>query len=270
MVAGVIKALGRIKEPTFAYIHFYPPHEPYAPTSEFIKAFNDGLQQPSKPLHPLAYKKSSAPNLANQRQTYDQYLASWDDAVQELFSFLKNSGLRESSYIFVTSDHGEMFERGELGHFTPLIFDPLIHIPLVVSQPGQKGRQDIRTLTSNVDLLPTLAHLANLPAPSWAEGEILPGLGGVENPDRSIFTIDAKENSSFSPLTRFSIALTKNGFRLTHYKYPNQYEGFELYNRVDDPQELRNLYSANPSELRLLQDELMQKIADVNRPYENK
>ena len=85
-----------------------------------------------------------------------------------------------------------MFERGELGHFTPLIFDPLIHIPLVVSQPGQKGRQDIRTLTSNVDLLPTLAHLANLPAPSWAEGEILPGLGGVENPDRSIFTIDAK------------------------------------------------------------------------------
>ncbi len=266
VVNGVVNALGDIKDPTFAYIHFYPPHEPYAPTAEFIKAFDDGWRPAAKPIHPLAYKAADFAKLGDRRKLYDQYLASWDAAVGRLFDYFEESGLRDRSYIFITADHGEMFERGEIGHFTPLIYDPVMHIPLIVSTPQQRGRQDVYTLTSNVDILPTVSRLANLPLPAWAEGEILPGLGGSENADRGVFVVDAKENSSFAPLTEFSVSLTKNGYRLTYYKY-TRYSGFELYNLLEDPEELRNLYSAQPSEASALYNELMQKLADVNRPY---
>ena len=205
--------------------------------------------------------------LAKRRRLYDQYLASWDQAAGKLFDFLKTSGLRDNSYIFITADHGEIFERGELGHFTPLIYDPLIHIPLLVSQPGQKARQDVFASTSNVDILPTIARLANIAPPGWVEGNLLPRLGGAENPDRSVFVIDAKEDSSFGPLTRFTASISRDGFRLVDYQY-REYTGFELYNLVEDPEELKNLYGANPAILRSLKDELLQKLADVNRPYQ--
>ncbi|MCL4530040.1 MAG: sulfatase-like hydrolase/transferase [Chloroflexi bacterium] len=269
VVEGVIQALSEIKEPTFAYLHFLPPHEPYDPTAEFIKAFDDNLHLVDKPVHPLAYKSVDWSGLQRRRRLYDQYLASWDQAVHKLFDFLQTSGLRDNSYIFVTADHGELFERGETGHFTPLIYDPLVHIPLIVSKPGQTGRRDISTPTSNVDILPTVARLTNITPPDWVEGALLPGLGGIEDTNRSIFVMDAKEDSSYGPLTKFSASISRNGYRLTHYHY-STYEGFELYNLVDDPEELENLYDASPSIAHSLQDELAQKIADVNRPYEKK
>ncbi len=79
-----------------------------------------------------------------------------------------------------SSDHGEMFERGTHGHSTPLLYEPVIRVPLLISSPGQLERKDIHTLTSNVDILPTLAHISGLPVPDWAEGEVLPGLGGED------------------------------------------------------------------------------------------
>ena len=92
-------------------------------------------------------------------------IASWDHEAQRLFQFLKESGLTENSYIIVTADHGELFERGELGHWTKMIYDPIIHVPLIVRSPGQEFRQDVHTITSSVDLLPTVAHLTGNPIP---------------------------------------------------------------------------------------------------------
>jgi arylsulfatase A-like enzyme len=184
-----------------------------------------------------------------------------------LFDFLGSSGLTRNSYIFVTSDHGETFERGDIGHFTRLIFDPLIHVPLFVSMPGQTGRQDIYSRTSNVDLLPTLAHLTGNPVPNWAEGTILPGLGGVGEQNRSIFVLDAKQNSSFEPLTQYSASLTKGDYRLTYYVYPPKIQRFELYNLAEDPEELSNLFSKAGSVAKPMQDELLNTLLEADRLY---
>jgi arylsulfatase A-like enzyme len=139
---------------------------------------------------------------------------------------------------------------------------------LIISTPGSSssGRRDIYTQTSGVDLLPTLAHLTGNPVPDWAEGKILPGLGGEENPDRGVYTVDAKRNTSFAPLTRMSIALTRNDHRLVYYRYP-ELEQFEFYDLANDPEELQNLYSAQPALALQMKSELLEKLAEVNRPY---
>ena len=67
-----------------------------------------------------------------------------------------------------------MFERGILGHMTPSMHQPVIHTPLVIFPPKQTTRLDIYQPTSAVDLLPTLARIAALDIPTWAEGQILP------------------------------------------------------------------------------------------------
>jgi hypothetical protein len=81
--------------------------------------------------------------------------------------------------------------------------------------------------------------------------------------------MDAKTNSSFGPLRTFSISITRDHHRLVHYSYPrDQYEKYEFYSLVDDPHEMSDLYPANPSLARQMKDELLQKVYEVNRPFD--
>ena len=268
LVDGAIQILGNLPEPSFTYLHFYPPHGLYHPTEQFANAFDDGWSPVGKPHHPIAYEKQHPKFLSDARRLYDQYMASWDAEVGRLFDFLGSSGLLERSYVVLTSDHGEMFERGDVGHWTRLMYDPIMHIPLMISAPGQKGRRDVSSPTSSIDVLPTLAQLTGNPIPSWAEGQLLPGFGGNEDPGRSLFTVDAKNNPSWAPLTRTTLSLTKNRQRLTYYLYPDEWEGYEFYDLEDDPEEMKNLYGSSPAAALQMKDELMQRLSEANAPYQ--
>lgn len=268
IIDGAVGLLRNIQQPTFAYLHFYPPHEPYRPTTEFFQRFTDGWTKPDKPVHALSEEKYRAAELAAERQLYDEFLASWDQETIRLYQFLQDSGLMDNSYIFITADHGEMFERGELGHWTKTIYDPVIHVPLMVLQPGQTVRKDVYTMTSSVDLLPTMAHLTGNPIPAWSEGMLLPELGGIPDEKRSHFSMDAKYASSFAPLLNYSLSLTREGHRLTYYCYPkDDYQVFEFYDLNADPEEMKNLYLMRPSLADEMKDELLQKVDEVNKPF---
>lgn len=268
IVDGAIDTLRNIQAPTFVYLHFYPPHDPYQPTQKFKNSFM-GLnvwEPEEKPFNPRSTYKMAYQDLLVHRHHYDDYLASWDDEIARLFAFMSEAGLYEDSYIIVTSDHGEMFERGELGHKTELLYEPLIHIPLIISRPGQVEREDVYTCTSSVDIVPTLAQLAGLPSPDWGEGKPLPRLGGVDGEQRSLYTIDAANNSSFAPLTRASVCLTKWPYRLTYYNYPD-FQQFEFYNLDVDPEELNNLFPSQPVDAMQMQDEMLQRMAEADQPF---
>ncbi|MBN1449439.1 MAG: sulfatase-like hydrolase/transferase [Anaerolineales bacterium] len=271
VVNSAISILQEIQSPTVTYLHLYPPHAPYRPTKKFKNIFRsiNAWEPVEKPLHPRSIYKYGYYDLLGYRYSYDEFLASWDYEVARLFTFIRESGLHEDSYVIITSDHGEMFERGEAGHMTPLLYEPLIHIPLLVSCPGQSEREDVFAYTSSVDIVPTISYLTGLPIPDWAEGEPLPRLGGVEEDQRSIFTIDAANNSSFRQLTRASISLTKAPYRLTYYIYPD-YQQFELYDLEADPEELNDLYPLNPAGALQMKNEMMQRMAEADRPFEGK
>ena len=264
VVARTVDTLTDLDTPFLGYMHFFPPHEPYRPKTKFYGTFRDSWQPLDKGIHPFAVEKDDYDSTSRNRRLYDEFLASWDFELGHLFEFLDESGLRENSYIIITSDHGEMFERGEQGHWTPLIYDPLIRVPLMISRPGQQSREDVYTNTSSVDILPTLAHLTGLPFPAWSEGQMLPGLGGTEDVSRSVFAMDAKENAVFAKLTKLTVSMTKDRYRMTYYQYP-EYQNFEFYDLDRDPEEMKDLYPSRPAEALLMQEEILDKLSDVNR-----
>ncbi|MBF4102630.1 sulfatase-like hydrolase/transferase [Gallibacterium anatis] len=63
------------------------------------------------------------------------YITLIDDAIGELFKFLKEKGLYEESFIVITADHGDamghhrMIEKGEF------MFDSTYNIPLIIKDP---------------------------------------------------------------------------------------------------------------------------------------
>jgi arylsulfatase A-like enzyme len=261
---GVMGLLDGLPQPGFTYLHFMPPHAPYTPSRQYLGLFADGWTPPAKKKHRLA-PGVQEDRLNTLRLAYDQFVANLDAEFGRMLDHLESRGALENSYIIFTSDHGEMFERGATGHSTPLIFEPGIRIPLVIHAPGQQSRRDVRQLTSNVDLLPTLAALAGQPIPGWCQGFSLPGLGGGEDPQRSLFVVEAKANPAFGPLRKATLGLMRGPYKLVHYLgykyYSNNYEFYDLEN---DPQELHDLYPDHPVS-KDMQLELDAKLAEVNR-----
>ncbi len=256
--------LGRLPEPFLGYFHFSPPHDPYNPRREFVGMFDGDREPPTKPPHFFS-KGITSQELVEFRRQYDEYVAYADAEFGRLYRHLESSGILDDTCLIVTSDHGEMFERGIVGHATPTLFEPVIHIPLLVSKPGQRERRDIYTATSAVDLLPTLTDLAGQPAPPWCEGRVLPTSAEVTEADgRTIFVVEAKQNLKMGPLTKATVALLKDGFKLIHYRgyegYEDEYELFDLNN---DPEELENLYRSQKAVAEDLRVELLSALQRV-------
>ena len=236
------KVLSDTESPFFAYIHLFPPHDPYRPRAEFVDLFkNDQAEFLEKPHHAFTENESTH-KLLYLRQRYDEYIANVDNELGRLYRRLEEAGVLETSYLIVTSDHGELFERGIHGHLTPALFEGLLHVPLLIHAPGQTQRKDVYSVTSTVDLMPTLLHLAGKPKPESIDGKILPPFAGTWSDDRPVFTVEAKQNSRFLPVTKASISNIRWPYKLINYRgYPDMKERDELYDLSKDPDEMENL-----------------------------
>lgn len=263
---GLITLLGELRQPTFTYLHLLPPHAPYMPTSQFLGKFADGWSPAAQKRHRLGARIPQE-RVDSQRQVYDEFIANIDADFGRLLDSMEQSGLLENSYVILTSDHGEMFEKGVIGHSTALVSEPVIRIPLIISQPGQRQRKDVHALTSNIDLLPSLLTIAGLPIPDWCEGFALPEMGGSTQDDRSIFVVEAKKNNAYEPLTKATTAMIRGAYKLIHYQgYQHYNDNYEFYDLDRDPLELDNLYPDHPA-AKIMQDELDQKQAEADHPY---
>ena len=188
-------------------------------------------------------------------------------------SALERADVLANSYVIVTSDHGEIFERGELGHASALMYAPLTHIPLLISAPGQRTRADVHTVTSNIDLLPTVLEMAGREVPPWVEGKALPGFGGAEDVarTRSVFPMMGKDNAAFLPLTHATFTLIRGSHELLFYRgYPGHDDSYELYHLDEDPHELQNLFTEDITTASHMKDELLTAIDAANRNFQMK
>lgn len=272
--AGVLRELRDLKameKPYFSYFHFFSPHFPYKPGRRYWKLFEgDGFQPVSKPVHPLGFGLPDD-ELLSKRTVYDQQIAHVDAEFGHLIDILDEEGILENSYLVVTSDHGEIFERGFYGHGEVFMYEPAIKIPLLISTPGQNTPQNAYVPTCNIDLLPTLLSVAGKDIPAVLDGQVLPGFRGDENSERAIFSMYAAENSVFMPLKKAAISMRKGPYKLiAYFGYPGYDDVYEFYNLEDDPEELYDLSQKEPESFSKLKQELLDALTEANRPYENK
>src|SRR5262249_480075 len=106
---------------------------------------------------------------------YDGQVAAMDDALGELIAELKARGRYERSLIIVTADHGELLgEHGSVGHMGRMLYEPLLHIPLVVKYPGaDHPRGRVEDPVQTVDVAPTALHEAGAAVPPGWQGQDL-------------------------------------------------------------------------------------------------
>jgi arylsulfatase A-like enzyme len=176
------RALGRLREPFFLYLHYLDPHAPYRPPAWFAESFA-ASGAPVKPwaargepetiyraLYPAsgppardAFGAAEARHLADR---YDDEVRFFDRQVGELLDELGRDGMLDRTILVLVADHGEeLFEHGEWGHCRSLATEAVLRTPLLIAlPPGMAEHTTGRraALASNLDVVPTLLDLLGL------------------------------------------------------------------------------------------------------------
>ncbi|NWG08304.1 MAG: sulfatase-like hydrolase/transferase [Chloroflexi bacterium] len=273
----MLSQIETIRNPFLGYFHYLPPHRPYNTRHEFVDAFKgDGIRHYIEKPRRLPFgggidKPQDFEYQAKERRDYDEFILYADSEFGRLYDTLEKNGALENTWFVFTSDHGELFERGIFGHRTPVLYQPVIQIPLVIVEPGQRERRDVYTPTSAVDVLPTLLKVTGQEIPAWVEGEVLPPFSGTTpSPDRSIYAVEATKSDKTGPLNPATVMLVKGRYKLTAYLGYKQLGAdavFELYDLENDPEELTDIYDSASKVAQELRDELLAKVKEVDRPY---
>jgi arylsulfatase A-like enzyme len=266
----VMKMALELQQPYLAYIHLLPPHEPYLPRMDFVGRFMDDWKPQRKPK--AHFSQGYLQQYLNQyRRSYDEYIANLDSEFGRLFDFLEQNGVLENTYLILTSDHGEMFERGIQGHSTEALYEPVVQIPLMIVRPGQTQREDIYVNTSSMDILPTLVQLAGMTIPDWVEGQILPPFADTNRDNqRPIFFLEAKSNPKLAPLEKASFGIIRGDYKLMHYRgYEHKKEppDHEMFNLAEDPEEMVDIYKSEKGIASELKDILHSVREEANKLY---
>jgi arylsulfatase A-like enzyme len=244
-------------DPFFVFIHTYEVHTPYNPPAPYRERF--------------AATPQSTPT-ASDRDLYDAEIAYTDEQTTRLLEHLKQIGVLDRSLLVVTSDHGEEFgEHGARYHGCQL-HDEVIRVPLLMRAPGILPAGVRRSgQTSQVDLMPTLLDLLEIPRPVDLTGRSAAEhlRSGEELELRDIFS--EARGQSLIPVTRGesswispSFGVTRGHLRLIQQRTPSGLR-YELYDLSQDPAEQNDVYAQRADEVVRLRRLLERYRADSGR-----
>ncbi|MCL1986573.1 MAG: sulfatase-like hydrolase/transferase [Firmicutes bacterium] len=262
----------RNKTDWFLHLHLWDPHTPYRAPASFGNPFENvplpddwitdeiltahlkkagphsardigghaDYTNPQYPRHPGSVK-----TLAEVKNFIDQYdcgIKYADYLLGQVIDLLKSQEIYEETAIIISSDHGE--NMGELGLYAEhaTADHSTCNIPMIIKwQNGKKGRDS--ALRYNVDLLPTIAELLNLPiSPDW-DGKSYAGLITNGKTAGHDYLVLSQQAHVCQRSARFGdwlyIRTIRDGFQL--------FDDEMLFNIKDDSHELVNLASQNPA-----------------------
>jgi arylsulfatase A-like enzyme len=174
------------KKKFFLFLFFSTPHFPYAAPYPYYQMYTvpgyKGRYKYHKP--PSIYEKENIGDLETKqiRGIYNGAVKSVDDALGEIIRFLEKEELLNKTIIIVTSDHGENLYENEwyVGHGEHFRGDYVVNIPLIVCNPLRiYPLKKVDTIVRDVDLMPTILGMLDLPVPGKIDGvSLLPLLVG--------------------------------------------------------------------------------------------
>ena len=163
-----------------------------------------------------------------------------DDSVGEVLDYLDRTGLAQNTIVIYSSDNG--WYLGDLGMYDKrFMYEPGLHIPLIVRGPGVKAGAVTDLFALNADFAPTFLELAGASVPADMHGRsLVPVLRG-EKPAgwrTSIYYRYYHDPGHHNTRAHYGVRTATH--KLIHYWKKDAWEFFDL---VRDPTEQKNLIS---------------------------
>ena len=196
------------KAPFFLWVHLFDPHAPYEAPPPYGTTFA--------------------------KRPYDGEVAYADSQLARLLGFLDQRGLRGTTLVVATSDHGEgLGDHGEDEHML-LVYDSTLRVPLLLRWPGVlPAGARVDGQFRQVDVMPTLLELVGLqPAAASGVSRAAEIRAGRAIPDSESYaeSLYGRIHYGWSALR----ALRSEGWKYIDAPRP------ELYRVSEDPAETRN------------------------------
>jgi arylsulfatase A-like enzyme len=271
------------KEPFFALIHVYPPHELYLPTEPYMGMFGNedryttAEQQINGNLFYQYYRPERQDEVDILRRRYDEFILDCDRKLELFLTRLKETIDMSNTIVVVTSDHGESFSHGYQGHVGPDLYEPLVHIPLIIKVPDKssvvrrsKNPKKIDFAVEQIDIAPTILELVGISRPEWMEGRsLVPFMNGDRTESLPIWSMQLLSNRSLGkyPIEKGTIAVWSDDYKLI---YDITERKSLLFNINEDPDELKNLIDEEPEIGKRLLMLVENKLAEINESISEK
>jgi arylsulfatase A-like enzyme len=173
-------------------------------------------------------------------QDYLATVQSVDDSVGRVLGLLDSTGLSTNTIVIYTSDQG--FFLGDHGLYDKrFMYEECLRMPFLVRWPaGIKAGAVAREMGLNVDFAPTFLDAAGLPVPADMQGRsLVPVLKGQTPADWRTSMYYRYYHDPGDHNTRAHYGVRTMTHKLISFWKTGQWELFDL---VNDPLELHNLY----------------------------
>ena len=226
------------------------PHAPYVAPRALYEEYRDQVILPPIPpgareaQHPAVrrwrqgrgFDGATADQQRAVRAGYYGMVTMVDEFIGQIVGALDETGQRQQTAFFYTSDHGDML--GELGLWhKSTLYEGSAGVPLIASWPERfAGGATVTEPVSLIDIAPTLTELGGSPALPHTTGRVLtPLLEGQGPPPewRPEVYVESMHVAGFPP----SRMIRRGPWKLIRY---HGYETPVLFNLDEDPQELRD------------------------------
>jgi choline-sulfatase len=178
-------------EPFYLFVGFPGPHDPWDAPQAAVDWYRDvDISMPSSTKHPAVDGTGRYGALLNSflwlsdtetmtedairamRRAYCADVSVIDAAVGNIVRALAQRGFLDDTWIFYTSDHGEM--GGNHGMMSKcVLYEPAVRVPLIVQPPGGGAARVESALIEHFDVAATLRAIAGAPAIPNGEGRSL-------------------------------------------------------------------------------------------------
>jgi hypothetical protein len=185
------------RKPTFYYLHTVQPHVPYLFLPSGKRYAGDVRVIPGSIN---GYWTNDRWLTIQAEQRYLLQLAYADQALGVLLHRLRSTGVYDRSLVIVTGDEGETFlPGGPRRNVTRTNLADIAFIPLFVKLPGQKRGRIDDSYATNMDVLPTIAHVLRAKLPWHVDGKSL--AGGKLPRNATVSVLDSGNRSIQAPLS---------------------------------------------------------------------
>jgi N-acetylglucosamine-6-sulfatase len=254
-------------KPFFLEVATFAPHGPATPAPRHANAL-PGLAAPRTPAFDEAdlsdkpaWLRDHRPLTVEEARTLDRKfgkrarsLLAVDEMLAGFQRILAETGQADRTYVAFTSDNGFHMGEHRLLAGKQTAFDTDIHVPFVATGPGVPAARTIDQPVQNIDLRPTFADLAGLPARPDLDGVSVKRmlLGDASAAVREVALIEhhGPKNSGADPDHQdpdegnpptYAAIRTPDG---TYVEYVTGER--EYYDRRSDPDQLDNSYARLP------------------------